>query len=710
MQRSVIEARRGRRPTYLTSLADVMTYLGDDVVLTAEERQALQRMIGDDDRRFYGEGQQKELVRDIRAHADARRVFAVAAAARTQDVLVQGDYMSGDRFGIAASLLAARQLRQTLGVVLLHAPGNEGTANDMRAFYERSLKGSGAVPVIELVPVGSPQHCYRALRPLLEGQRKVHSATFGTELVKRAQSASPHDFQQQLVDRWRGSDQAAAPVEAKLREWLVKIGMVPGAYALMWVKTGAMSAEKSHHFTNRVAWEGLIERVRNETARVPVLIGEDLKLTTKPHLGKFWDHPEFPAELKAEGRMGQLRLFMMLAKSVDYDVVSVGMRSGAMEGPALVGVPTIYLEEAGNEQAERMEKWLAALPNFFRVIIDRPPGGAQMRAWTRDTVLRINEKAARLLAEREVKSAGYISRGIRERIDQIDRELQQIEVGLRGFDDTLRISLYEGLRPDEQEEILRLVKLTRRQIVAGHADLLEPGTRRRAKNRPDDPVEPFSAEGMKEENNEALRLYLRFADWVVTRGPPLGPAVPDQANGLVREVVEAVRAVPKYGALPQWLRLENALGKARAGRVHGQHAASLHRGLDGSIAAFDTRVQNKGRTAGDLIIWRGEPQPTGVVTRRNEPTLRLLLSALEQPPLNRGGALAKWSQVRDLMNHLSALELDGPAAANHRTYGHRLRDLTRAAQVEMFTSDDLPPHPLDASAARGPEGEVAKVT
>ena len=498
LQRLVIQTRPGERNRHFTSIEEVMAYVGADVVLTEPERKALLGFIGDDERRYYGPGQHDKLLRHIRAQADADRAFGVAQTAKSAEVLVQGDYMSGDRFGIAASLVAAAQLKQELAVVLLHPTNQAGTATDMKGFYQRSVKSDDTTLEIVLVPVDSPQDCYRAMRPLVKDHPKVHGATFGTELVKRAQRATRADFQQKLVDRWRGTDEQAAPIEAKLRTWLTTdMGMPPGQYALMWVKSGQMSAEKSHHFTNPTAWEGLIKRVRAETARTPVLIGEDIGFKTVPFLGKFWEHKTFPQELKDEGRMGQLRMFMMLAKSGDYDVISVGMRSGAMEGPALIGVPTVYLEEARNEQAGRMEKWLAALPNFFRVIVDRPPGGPQLRAWRRETVVRMTEKAERLLAER-ARSRRRSAVGMDQTADPGDRhEVAALDQAMREFDATLRMSLFEGLRPDEQQEILLLLNMTGVQIVAGHGNLLRPGRGGGGRTSPTIPSSPSTRPGSR---------------------------------------------------------------------------------------------------------------------------------------------------------------------------------------------------------------------
>ena len=55
------------------------------------------------------------------------------------------------------------------------------------------------------------------------------------------------------------------------------------------------------------------------------------------------------------------------------------MRSGSLEGPALMGMQTVYLEEEGNSQARRLEKWLPYLHSYHRVILQSTPGGAQRR-------------------------------------------------------------------------------------------------------------------------------------------------------------------------------------------------------------------------------------------------------------------------------------------------------------------------------------------
>jgi hypothetical protein len=121
-----------------------------------------------------------------------------------------------------------------------------------------------------------------------------------------------------------------------------------------------------------------VDRETSRGGRIPVLIGDDIGVRTTPHLGQFWRNSEF-TQIAGSSRIAQLRLLDLLTRK--YDVISVGMRSGVLEGPALLGMRTVYLEEAGNQQPGRMEQWLKTMPNYIRVILDSPPGKEQKEAF-----------------------------------------------------------------------------------------------------------------------------------------------------------------------------------------------------------------------------------------------------------------------------------------------------------------------------------------
>jgi len=158
--------------------------------------------------------------------------------------------------------------------------------------------------------------------------------------------------------------------------------------------------EKLYHFSSSSAWATLIHTIKSQTGRTPVLIGdkaEKLKGLVDINLSEFWDKIPQKEPGKVD-RMDQLRFFSVLAHH--YDVINIGMRSGGLEAPMLTGMKTIYLEEAGNTNPERMEKWLDAFPNYIRIILDAPLGGEGKRMnWAGD---KKNKKDSRSILYKNI--------------------------------------------------------------------------------------------------------------------------------------------------------------------------------------------------------------------------------------------------------------------------------------------------------------------
>jgi hypothetical protein len=305
-------------------------------------------------------------------------------------VLAQADYMSGDRYSVAAALA----FNPGLGVVVLIQEGDQAKGLELYAFYEESV-GSDQ---LGFCITGNPQILYKSLINM-DGAKSFNQqagtalnfvpVTTGTTVVADAFQKNPSLARETLREAWFGtsfdlqSKASTASLEAhdlenELMRWLVMdIGMPPAyPYALLWVKTGAMTAEKAHHFTAPEALAQLIEGTR-KIGRVPVVVGDDVGVHTQPELGAFWKNQRFRT-IAGGGRIAQLRLLDVLNQN--YDIVSVGMRSGILEGPALIGMRTIYLEERGNQQPGRMEKLLRSIPNYMRVVLDAPAGHAQKNA------------------------------------------------------------------------------------------------------------------------------------------------------------------------------------------------------------------------------------------------------------------------------------------------------------------------------------------
>ena len=72
-------------------------------------------------------------------------------------------------------------------------------------------------------------------------------------------------------------------------------------------------------------------------------------------------------------RATQLSFFLALMEKYPGRLYQIGQKTGGMDGAALLGIPTIYLEPKGSAAIKRMEKWSdGALPFYHSVIIDQP--------------------------------------------------------------------------------------------------------------------------------------------------------------------------------------------------------------------------------------------------------------------------------------------------------------------------------------------------
>jgi hypothetical protein len=63
-----------------------------------------------------------------------------------------------------------------------------------------------------------------------------------------------------------------------------------------------------------------------------------------------------------------------------------------MEGPALLGIPTMYIEETGNKQAKRMEKWKGKVPGWTQMKVGTLPTRTGKRYQTPKTRVPAMEK------------------------------------------------------------------------------------------------------------------------------------------------------------------------------------------------------------------------------------------------------------------------------------------------------------------------------
>ena len=77
--------------------------------------------------------------------------------------------------------------------------------------------------------------------------------------------------------------------------------------------------------------------------------------------------------IQGKGRGGQLSFFLALMEHYPGRLYQIGQKTGAMDAAALVGIPTVYIEDVDSPASGRMENWINAVPFFRRARIKEPP-------------------------------------------------------------------------------------------------------------------------------------------------------------------------------------------------------------------------------------------------------------------------------------------------------------------------------------------------
>lgn len=89
-----------------------------------------------------------------------------------------------------------------------------------------------------------------------------------------------------------------------------------------------------------LTWWILRERIARETSVIPVATGDDIGLVTTPTMVKFWEKKAWTdilANVSIDVRSAQLGMWCYLAEWL-RGVSIIGMRSGMIEVPALLGI------------------------------------------------------------------------------------------------------------------------------------------------------------------------------------------------------------------------------------------------------------------------------------------------------------------------------------------------------------------------------------
>lgn len=153
---------------------------------------------------------------------------------------------------------------------------------------------------------------------------------------------------------------------ASLRSWIDgNVGGNQEQKVLLWVRTGDHDVERNTCFNEL---RQLSELVLN-AGLAPIFFGDavpaDLVPTSGVDLTLCWKEPLFQGP---DMRRAQLQLFEELRCRHGL-VGQIGVTTAGMDGPALMGLPTLYLTQ---ERNVRLGKWVGAVPGYQEVV--RAPG------------------------------------------------------------------------------------------------------------------------------------------------------------------------------------------------------------------------------------------------------------------------------------------------------------------------------------------------
>jgi hypothetical protein len=181
------------------------------------------------------------------------------------------------------------------------------------------------------------------------------------EIVARAFRADPVHAQRRIRDAFLGD----APIPQTIRDFANRALSPPATQrlALHWIRYG------THHPMRNTVHGELGELTRRTLAAglLPVLVGDALRDGRAPpgtvDLTLFWRLPLFQG---VDMRRAQLQLFEHLRREHGL-AGQLGVTTAGMDGPALMGLPTMYLTDAPNP---RLGTWVGAVPGYQEIVRD----------------------------------------------------------------------------------------------------------------------------------------------------------------------------------------------------------------------------------------------------------------------------------------------------------------------------------------------------
>jgi hypothetical protein len=182
-----------------------------------------------------------------------------------------------------------------------------------------------------------------------------------THIVARGFRPDPLFAQRRVRAAFLGDE----PVAPRIADWIDRRlrGASPVRKVLLWVRYAA------HHPGRNTTYAELAELSRRAVAAglLPILVGDRVRDGEPPaaavDMTLFWKDRLFQGE---DMRRAQLQFFehLKLAHAV---VGQLGVTTAGMDGPALMGLPTMYLTDASNV---RMREWVGTVPGYQEIVRD----------------------------------------------------------------------------------------------------------------------------------------------------------------------------------------------------------------------------------------------------------------------------------------------------------------------------------------------------
>ena len=179
-----------------------------------------------------------------------------------------------------------------------------------------------------------------------------------THIIAEAFRADPSKAQRTLRSAFLGDESPSTT----LRSWIDgKVGGTPEQKVLLWVRTGDHDARRNTCFDELRQLSELVVHA----GLTPIFFGDNVPLELVPlgaiNLTLCWKEPLFQGP---DMRRAQLHLFEELRCRHGL-VGQIGVTTAGMDGPALMGLPTLYLTQEHNV---RLGKWVGAVPGYQEVV------------------------------------------------------------------------------------------------------------------------------------------------------------------------------------------------------------------------------------------------------------------------------------------------------------------------------------------------------